>query len=70
MTQPQPSPADSAVFSSAAAVQIPRAPFRLIVSGPVASWRGAILSRLDDLVKLPRGWDGYRGEPVSFWIVR
>jgi hypothetical protein len=67
MMQLQPSPAANAAFSSAAVVQISRVPSRLIVREPVASWRDAVLCHLDDLVKLPFGWDGYRAEPVRFW---
>ena len=69
MMQLQPSPAANAAFSSAAVVQISRVPSRLIVRERVASWRDAVLCRLDDLVKLPFGWDGYRAEPVRFWNV-
>jgi hypothetical protein len=66
MIQTEPSPAANAAFSSAAIVQIPKAPSRFVISQPVASWRDAVLSRLNELVRLPLGWDGYRGEPVSF----
>jgi hypothetical protein len=68
--QLQPSSSATNAAFSAEILQIPRgagsAWARVIVSEPVVSWRDAVLSRLDDLVKLPRGWDGYGGEPVSF----
>lgn len=29
------------------------------------SWRNAVVQRLEELVRLDQGWDGYRGRPVS-----
>jgi hypothetical protein len=66
MIRVDPSAAANAVFSTAAVVPIRKAPSRFIISEPVASWRDAVLCRLNDLVRLPFGWDGYNGEPVSF----
>jgi hypothetical protein len=39
---------------------------RQIVSAPEGDWVEAVQDRLDRLVKLPRGWDGYGGHPVRF----
>jgi hypothetical protein len=33
---------------------------------PRHAWRDEVLLRLNELVRLPRGWDGYSAEPVSF----
>jgi hypothetical protein len=61
------SPAANAAFTrSADVVQISRPPTRLIVSEPTLAWRDDAVSRLNELIKLPAGWDGYAGEPVSF----
>ena len=37
-----------------------------IVDEPRHAWRDEVLLRLNELVRLPRGWDGYSAEPVSF----
>lgn len=29
-------------------------------------WRGSVEVRLEELIRLPRGWDGYNGCPVGF----
>jgi hypothetical protein len=39
--------------------------YRLIVDEPRQSWRDEVMNRLDKLVKLESGWDGYQGLPVS-----
>lgn len=39
---------------------------RLIVSEPDRAWRAGIVHRLNELCCLPKGWDGYGAEPVSF----
>lgn len=33
---------------------------------PTADWRPAVVERLQELIRLPLGWDGYDGIPVSF----
>jgi hypothetical protein len=59
--------AANAVFTrSADVIPISRPPTRQIVSEAVAAWRSAAVSRLNELVRLPAGWDGYGAEPVSF----
>ncbi len=39
---------------------------RVRITDPVRRWRDAIVSRLNDLVAIERGWDGYTGEAVKF----
>ena len=39
---------------------------RLMVSQPIRAWREAVMSRLNELCCLPKGWDGYKADPVSF----
>ncbi len=36
------------------------------VQEPVHQWHSVVMDRLNALVKLERGWDGYKGIPVSF----
>jgi hypothetical protein len=43
-------------------------PRRLIVGDRSPFWWDAATERLQDLVLLDRGWDGYRAPPVSFEI--
>jgi len=39
---------------------------RNVISEPDYGWRREIVDRLQDLIALEVGWDGYQGEPVSF----
>ncbi|MCZ8158652.1 MAG: hypothetical protein O9256_02010 [Rhizobiaceae bacterium] len=39
---------------------------RLVVQAPSRDWREEVQNKLQDLIRLPVGWDGYRGQPVSF----
>lgn len=39
---------------------------RRLMSEPSRTWRECVVQRLDELVRLDVGWDGYRGQPVSF----
>jgi hypothetical protein len=41
-------------------------PNRLIVGDAPCDWRALVIDRLDRLVGLPVGWDGYRAPPVAF----
>lgn len=59
---------DTSYLSSDTIVSIARRPSRLMVTEPVAEWHSAVVARLGELIRLPPGWDGYRGEPVSFLI--
>lgn len=55
----------NAVFSSNI-VAIPAISARLVVSEPTSTWHEAVKKRLEELIQLEPGWDGYRGKPVSF----
>ena len=46
-------------------VPLPSANSRLQVIEPDYSWRNAVVTHLEQLVRLPAGWDGYKGLPVS-----
>jgi hypothetical protein len=39
---------------------------RVLLNQPVKKWHGSVIDRLNELVRLERGWDGYRGAPISF----
>src|SRR6266581_1593483 len=52
-------------FASAVPVSLPTRPARLIISEPVHGWRDAVAKQLEELVRLPAGWDGYAAEAVS-----
>jgi len=41
-------------------------PRRLIIADPSASWWDGVKERLQELVLLERGWDGYHAPPISF----
>lgn len=41
---------------------------RLLITEPIRFWREGVVNRLNELVQLERGWDGYQGQPVSFEI--
>jgi hypothetical protein len=41
-------------------------PRRVIVRQPPIVWWDALQARLNELTALPRGWDGYNGQPVSY----
>lgn len=57
---------DATAFSSGQVVSIAANQARLIVNEPQGNWWKCVEKRLDELVTLPRGWDGYSGVPVSF----
>ena len=48
-------------------IRMPREPTRALAYQylPTKPWRNDVMNRLQQLVALPRGWDGYRAEPVS-----
>jgi hypothetical protein len=62
----------TSAFSNATAVDerkvvnFPRASRRLAVSNADCAWRDELSGRLEELIRLPVGWDGYRARPVSF----
>lgn len=39
---------------------------RVPVTQASNGWTDTVMNRLQDLIHLPMGWDGYRGQPVSF----
>lgn len=40
-------------------------PARIFISDNVHAWNEAVVARLTELVRLPFGWDGYRGVPMG-----
>ena len=57
---------DSTAFSGAQVLPIGGSIDRLTVHGPHGDWWKIVKPKLDELVRLPKGWDGYAGEPTSF----
>lgn len=49
---------------SISSVSVPR--HRIRVSRSRSDWARDLEERFNELTSLPRGWDGYRGRPVSF----
>lgn len=39
---------------------------RLVVMAPDQDWREPVAGRLQELIRLPVGWDGYRAQPVDY----
>jgi hypothetical protein len=39
---------------------------RVVVNSPARAWQPIVEARFNELVRLPAGWDGYRGVPVTF----
>ena len=57
----------SQIQSSSTNVLKLKAPMRhYVVQDSDADWRDEVAERLNELVALPVGWDGYAGRPVSF----
>lgn len=46
-------------------LQLPSVNAKLLVIEPDYSWRSTVVADLEELVRLPVGWDGYHGLPVS-----
>lgn len=44
----------------------PRTPYRYLLTDSEQKWRDPVIRRLDELVALQPGWDGYKGVPVTF----
>jgi len=38
---------------------------KIIVSEPSYAWKSEVTSRIEELIRLEPGWDGYKGQPVS-----
>ena len=51
---------------SGSVVEFPGMRNRLHVTLTANSWTGVVTDRLQQLIRLPIGWDGYRGHPVDF----
>lgn len=60
------SPTDATAFSSGQVVSLGTSQARVIVNEPQGGWWKSVQKRLDELVALSPGWDGYSGLPVSF----
>lgn len=39
---------------------------RIRVEGDRSAWNASLSKRFDQICKLEQGWDGYKGQPVSF----
>lgn len=53
-------------ISSRRPLEIPGAKARILIADKVSEWTPEVTDRLEALIKLPYGWDGYQGQPVSF----
>lgn len=51
---------------SADVVRLPSATNRLWIFEPENEWRKIVEKRLEQLLRLPVGWDGYKAQPVGF----
>lgn len=47
-------------------LQMPGSKERVLVSDKVSAWSDAVRSRLEELIRLPSGWDGYQAVHASF----
>lgn len=39
---------------------------RLLISEPSREWIGTVNNRLEELIRLRQGWNGYQAQPVSY----
>ena len=46
-------------------IDLPVTTRRVIVQDSSSDWQRALAPRFEELVRLPLGWDGYRGRPIS-----
>jgi len=65
MTAGPPSSVTDSTFASAKVRSLNPHVIRLLVSEPALPWRNDVIDRLEELVRLRDGWDGYNAEPVS-----
>ncbi|MBB5050525.1 hypothetical protein HNQ36_000473 [Afipia massiliensis] len=56
----------NSAFSGAGASFVALQPSRIIVEEATSAWINPVKRRLQELTLLPKGWDGYRGNPVLF----
>lgn len=54
------------ISSTNKVVPISSARGRTFISENANSWLDEVADRLEELIRLPSGWDGYHGDPVSF----
>lgn len=57
---------ESSGISSSRIMEIPGSKERVLISDNTSAWSNEVKKRLETLIKLPIGWDGYRGKNVSF----
>jgi hypothetical protein len=53
-------------ISSSNILEFPGAKKRFLISDHTTTWSDVVKSRLEDLIQLPLGWDGYQATHVSF----
>jgi hypothetical protein len=53
-------------ISSSYVLEIPGAKERILISDNTTAWSDVVKKRLEELIQLPFGWDGYQGTHVSF----
>jgi hypothetical protein len=53
-------------ISSSRILEIPGSKERVLISDNTMAWSEEVKNRLEALIKLPVGWDGYQGTNVSF----
>lgn len=46
--------------------ELPGAKTRILITDKKSDWTEEVTDRLETLIRLPVGWDGYRGKPTSF----
>jgi hypothetical protein len=56
----------SSIGSSTNKVVALAGPVRLLINENVSPWGDKITERLEHLIRLDHGWDGYQARPVSF----
>lgn len=54
------------VSSTNKIVSISSTPVRILIGENSSSWSDEVTDRLQKLIRLRPGWDGYQGRPVSF----
>lgn len=56
----------SSGISSSRVLEFPGAKERVFITDNGSSWGNLVKKRLEELIQLPYGWDGYSGTHVSF----
>ncbi len=52
--------------SSTNVIQLPGSQERILINENVSTWGDTVKKRLEELIQLSAGWDGYQGVHVSF----